>query len=126
VTDPDGLETLHIAAGTDGRCTASWRRRVALEPGKYVFEGRARTVGVVPLEQDSASKGVGAGLRRGRAATARANSIVGDSPWQTLAYEFALEDEEEVDLLCELRPKKARSGLMSAPEAAPTLAVLAR
>ena len=46
---PGGIKALHVAAGSEGRCTASWRTRLRLPAGEYVFEGRLRTAGVVPL-----------------------------------------------------------------------------
>jgi hypothetical protein len=108
-TDTNGVKTLHVVTGPEGRCTGSWRHRVLLPPGRYVFEGRVRTTAVVPLKQDTGKKGVGAGLRHARAPKARANGVVGDTPWQKLEYEFVLEDEEEVDLLCELRAEKGEA-----------------
>jgi hypothetical protein len=106
-TDDNGLKTLHIASRSEGLCTASWRRRVLLAPGNYVFEGRVRTAGVVTLEQDTTKKGLGAGLRYSRAS--RTNSAVGDTAWQKLEHEFVLKEEGEVDLLCELRGDKGEA-----------------
>src|SRR5882672_5412008 len=37
---PGGIKALHVAAGSEGRCTASWRTRLRLPAGHYVFEGR--------------------------------------------------------------------------------------
>lgn len=108
-SDPGGVKTLHIATGPEGRCTASWRHRVLLEEGRYVFEGRVRTVGILPLAQDNAKKGRGAGLRYGGAPQPRENGVVGDTAWQKLEYEFALNQEEEVDLVCELRADKGEA-----------------
>ena len=102
----DGRMALHIAAGPDGRCTASWRSRLLLPAGMYVFEGRVRTAGVVPLEKDVNSKGVGAGIRQSQRQS-RKHGLTGDSEWQKVEQEFAVtaEDEETV-LLCELRAEK--------------------
>jgi len=110
-TDADGTRTLHIAAGTN--CVASWRAFALLKRGHYVFEGRVRTSNVVPVQaeptrNDAAKKGSGAGLRisttSGMTLPPRTNSVVGDSGWQRLAYEFTvMEETEEPWLICELR-----------------------
>lgn len=102
IAGPDGTRSLHITAGTN--CVASWRTRVLLEKGRYVLEGRVWTAGVVPLPNETAKKGVGAGLRTSRSGEARTNSLVGDSNWQQLEYEFIVSGEtEEPWLICELR-----------------------
>jgi hypothetical protein len=107
--DPGGLKALHIAAGPDGRCTASWRTRLRLPAGQYVFEGRLRTAGVVPLETDTAKKGVGAGLRQSQKQP-RKHSFTGDTDWQHAEYEFNVPaDTDEVVLLCELRAEKGEA-----------------
>ncbi|MBK7998250.1 MAG: CotH kinase family protein [Verrucomicrobia bacterium] len=105
----DDVRSLHIAAGPDGRCTASWRTRLLLPRGLYVFEGRVKTAGVVPLEKDTASKGVGAGLRQSQRQS-RKHGFIGDNDWQIATHEFAVtaEDEETV-ILCELRAEKGEA-----------------
>jgi hypothetical protein len=104
-----GIKTLHITAGPEGRCTASWRTRLRLPPGEYVFEGRLRTAGVVPLEVDTARKGAGAGIRQSRKEP-RLHSFVGDNEWQSADYEFTVPAEtDEVVLLCELRAEKGEA-----------------
>jgi spore coat protein H len=101
---------LHISAGPGGRCTASWRTRVLLPPGRYVFVGRLRTAGVTPLEKDVNTKGVGAGLRQSSSRQPRKHGLAGDSDWQTVEYEFVVPSEaEEVSLLCELRGEKGEA-----------------
>lgn len=103
MTDANGVKTLHVAAGPDGRCTASWRTRVLLREGTYVFEGRLRTKGIVPLENEKNSKGLGAGLRQSQK-QARKHGFVGDTEWHPAAYEFTITgDREDVSLICELR-----------------------
>jgi len=105
----DGTKALHVAAGADGRCTASWRTRLLLPAGVYVFESRVRTAGVVPLAKDVNSKGVGAGLRQSQR-QARRHGFAGDNDWQKAEQEFTVtaEDEETV-LLCELRAEKGEA-----------------
>ena len=107
--EADGRQTLHVAAGPEGKCTASWRVRVVLRPGDYVFEGRARTAGVVQLEKDVATKGVGAGLRQSQGQS-RKHSLVGDTEWQHVEYEFSIENEPtDISLICELRAEKGEA-----------------
>ncbi len=104
-----GLRTLHVTAGPEGRCTASWRTRLHLPAGQYVFEGRLRTAGVVPLETDTAKKGVGAGLRQSQKQP-RKHSFTGDNDWQHAEYEFTVPvDTDEIVLLCELRAEKGEA-----------------
>jgi len=106
---PGGIKALHVAAGSEGRCTASWRTRLRLLAGHYVFEGRLRTDGVVPLEMDTAKKGIGAGLRQSQKQP-RKHSFTGDTDWQHAEYEFTVPaDTDEVVLLCELRAEKGEA-----------------
>ena len=101
------LQTLHIRAGADGHCTASWRTKVLLEPARYRFEGQVRTAGVVPL---SDLRGEGAGLRISHPKAQRLNKASGDSPWQKLEYEFSVPSEtSEIELVCELRAAKGEA-----------------
>jgi hypothetical protein len=80
-----------------------------LPAGQYVFEGRLRTAGVVPLETDTAKKGVGAGLRQSQKQP-RKHSFTGDHDWQHADYEFTVPaDTDEVVLLCELRAEKGEA-----------------
>src|SRR5207247_4458784 len=106
VADANGIQTLHIVAGPEGRCTASWRTRVVVPGGRYAFEGRVRTRGVVPLQKDVGTKGVGAGLRQSQR-QARKHGLTGDNEWRQAEYEFTVPGEsEEIALLCELRAEK--------------------
>ena len=108
-TESDGRKTLHVEAGREGRCTASWRVRVVLRPGNYVFEGRARTAGVVKLQKDVATKGTGAGLRLSQGQS-RKHSLIGDTEWQHVEYEFTIENEPtDISLICELRAEKGEA-----------------
>jgi hypothetical protein len=116
-SDSNGKKLLHIAVGPDGKCTASWRTKVLLRGGTYVFSGRARTAGVVPLLKDVNTKGVGAGLRQSQLQIrdaaqriGRKQGLVGDQDWQTLEYEFVVNGEsDEVALVCELRAEKGEA-----------------
>ena len=98
--EAESRRTLHISARS--ATAASWRSKVLLEVGRYRIEGSVRTAGVVPTRDEK--KGEGAGLRVSGSATPRSNQLSGDSPWQKLAYEFAVPaGADEVDLICELR-----------------------
>jgi hypothetical protein len=108
-SDSGAIRTLHVAAGPQGRCTASWRTHVRLRPGSYVFEGRVRTAGVTPLEKDVNTKGTGAGIRRSQHQP-RKHGLVGDNDWQHIEYEFDVaEESDDVVLLCELRAEKGEA-----------------
>jgi hypothetical protein len=89
---------LLIAAGEGDPTLASWRATVLLAPGHYTLHGRARTEGLVPVEDE---KGSGAGLRISGAS--RENSVSKDKAWTALAFEFTVEEQRHVELVAELR-----------------------
>ncbi len=95
----DGKECFHIRA--DGDSTASWRKNITLTPGKYRFEARVRTAGVVPLQGGS---GEGAGLRISGGQRSGENALKGDTDWKQLSFEF--DAPGEVVLVAELRASK--------------------
>jgi spore coat protein H len=97
--DAEGKTCLSIEA--NGKCTGSWRTKVSVEPGHYVFEGMARCAGVEPITD--VKRGAGAGLRISGITRPRLNQLVGDSPWRKVAFEFRVADSsEDVILVCEL------------------------
>lgn len=96
----DGRETLHIRA--EGETAGSWRKTFALPAGKYRFEVQARTAAVQPSESSS---GLGAGVRISGATRIGQNAAQGDSPWQTLAFQFEAPGGDVV-LVAELRAQK--------------------
>jgi hypothetical protein len=81
---------LRIAA-RDGRCRASWRTMVYLQPGRYRFEGRVRTEGL--------NRGT-VGLRiSGEPEYRRLADAI---EWQEVAHEFEVKEPgRDVDLVCE-------------------------
>ena len=94
------------AEPVQGMCLASYRVTVLLHPGRYAFEGRVRTDGVVSTGKST--RGLGAGLRISQ--HKRQNSLSGDAPWQEISYEFTVkEEEEEVELICDLRGSKGKA-----------------
>lgn len=96
---------LLIQTGNSNRCVASWRTKVILTQGKYRFEGRIKTTGVQPLEDQSGS-GAGVRLSGGR----RENKAVGDTDWTVLVHEFDIPDaQREVELVIELRAVKGEA-----------------
>lgn len=100
--DSEGRMVLHIFASTNS--TGSWRSKVLLDGGHYRFEGLARCSGIVPLKDDK--RGQGAGLRI-HGSQQRTNSIVGNTSWTRLSYEFdAASPDDEIELVCELRAEK--------------------
>ncbi len=95
-----GKILLRIAAGESA--VASWRVRVLLPTGKYRFEGKARSSGLVPLSDKTP---VGGGLRI--SGSPRQNQLVGDTGWTILQHEFVkAAGEAPIELVCELRAKK--------------------
>ena len=96
--DATGKKAFWIAA--TGPTAASWRLKLVLAAGRYVFEGVVRAAGVKPVSNET--KGKGAGLRISGAA--RSAGLVGDSPGTQMLVEFQVtEAEAEIELICELR-----------------------
>jgi hypothetical protein len=101
--DLDGRRALHIVAGPEGKCSASWRSATLLQSGSYVFEARLRTAGIVPLTENP-SRGLGAGIRISKAGPVRTNGFTGDTNWVRVEYEVAVDAEKgEQTFVCELR-----------------------
>lgn len=84
-------------------CLASYRSVVLLEPGRYQLSGRMRTEKLVPIS--NSVRGSGAGLRISQ--RRRQQGLVNDSGWQEMRYEFIVGEQEEIELICDLR---AQSG----------------
>ena len=100
-----GVKALEINLEKPNRVVASWRSRVLLDAGKYRFEGKVATKGVVPLKEPT---GEGAGLRI--SGSSRPNQVSGDSDWKKITFEFDVPaPSTEVVLVCELRAEKGRA-----------------
>lgn len=103
--DHAGVKSLEINLEKPDRVVASWRSRVLLDAGKYRFEGKVSTKGVVPLKEPT---GEGAGLRI--SGSSRPNQLSGDSDWKKVSFEFDVPAAEtEITLVCELRAEKGRA-----------------
>jgi hypothetical protein len=88
-----------VAAGP-ARVESSFRSRVRMAKGKYVFEAKVKANGVVPIED---KKGQGAGVRLFSQAS-RENKVVGTSgDWEVVSVGFEVDRERDVALLLELR-----------------------
>lgn len=100
VVDLEGEKKgLSILCGPSGTCVASWRRRIALEKGTYVFHANVKTQDVAAIEDE---KGSAAGLRISGAN--RTNTLNGTNDWTEVEYEFTIEEDiREVELVAELR-----------------------
>ncbi len=98
----DGQKCLHLRA--DGAASASWRRAVALEAGRYRIEVSAKVSNVDGGDQT----GEGAGLRISGATRVGLNGLKGSSAWQKVAYEFDATGAE-VMLVAELRAPKGEA-----------------
>jgi len=95
--DGAGNAILHISTTTG--CTASWRTHVLLDRGKYRFEARLKTQGVV-LDVDDPR--AGAGLRISRHRIGQKNT--GDRDWTPVTFDLEVRDEQsDVELVCALR-----------------------
>ncbi len=97
--DRNTVDLLRVSLKSPGQ--ASWRSRVRLPGGQYRFEGQARTQDLVTTPNDRAA---GLGLRI--SGMNRKNRLVGTTEWQTLQFEFSLEDDSEVELVAEIRGQK--------------------
>lgn len=98
-TMANGRAALRIQAGP--KTAASWRTTVWLEPGRYQFEGLARTAGVKPLPF---GKNHGASLGVTGRKVSGTRMLTGDTDWTKLQTEFeVLEHETEIELICPLR-----------------------
>ncbi len=100
-----GKMAYSILCGPSGQCVASWRRRVLLGKGNYVFHANVKTKKVAKIEDE---KGVGAGLRVSGAN--RTNCLSGTSKWKPLEFEFSVDEElREVELVAELRTTRGQA-----------------
>jgi hypothetical protein len=102
--DAEGMTQLFIQTGPSEQCLASWRQHVRLPEGRYRFEAKVRTAGVVPIVDE---KGRGAGLRISGAS--RENHLEGDADWQMLHYDFKIDEPlRDVELVAELRATRGQ------------------
>ncbi len=95
----DGKPCLHIRG--DQAAAASWRRTIALEPGRYRFEAMVKTAGV----EGGDEVGDGAGLRISGGKRKGVNGLTGNAAWQKIAFEFD-SPGGDVILVAELRAGK--------------------
>ena len=99
----DGKHCLHIRA--DGAAAASWRRTVALSPGRYRFEAMVKTADVAAGGDAS---GDGAGLRISGGTRKGVNALTGNAAWQKVGFEFDGAGGEVI-LVAELRSGKGEA-----------------
>ncbi len=99
----DGKPVLRIKA--DGDTQASWRKNLALEPGKYRFEAKVKAHGVEAAEGQS---GKGVGVRISGGSRHGQNEVAGSTGWQTIAYQFDAPGGDVV-LVAELRATKGEA-----------------
>jgi spore coat protein H len=86
----DGKACLHIEA-RGGRCRASWRAMVNLAPGRYLFEGQVRAIGLVNGYTSLRISGDTRSLR-----------LTQPASWQRLQHPFLLPEGGDAELVCEL------------------------
>ena len=89
-------EILKIKHSGGSGCIASWRTRAVLQPGKYRFEGKVKTLDLVPLNRPD----VGALLRISGAKVAPQIRTLADC--RHLTYDFEVPHVDQVELVCEL------------------------
>lgn len=106
---PGGGEALHIRAGPT--TSASWRTTVRLAPGHYKFRGKVVTEGVQPL---SFGRNHGAGLRVAGASALPPYELVGDQAGVWLEQPFEVDEERDIELICELRARSGAAWFLSA------------
>jgi hypothetical protein len=93
-----------VACGPSGQCVASWRCRVLLGKGRYVFCSKCKTQDVASLDDE---KGIAAGLRI--SGSNRANKLEGTTKWESREFEFTVEEEiRDVVLVAELRASRGQ------------------
>jgi len=95
----DGKKCLHIRAKSAS--AGSWRRTMNLPAGKYRFEARVKTAGVVATD-DAKNKGAAIRTSGGAKGTDFAE---GDSAWKTVGYNFESPGGDMI-LIAELRAQK--------------------
>ena len=95
----DGKKCLHIRA--NGSSAGSWRKTINLPAGKYRFEARVKTAGVI-ANDDGKNKGAALRISGGSKGTEFAE---GDSAWKPLAYTFDAPGGDVI-LVAELRGQK--------------------
>jgi hypothetical protein len=99
--DPDGTYFLRISS--EKPCSATWRTSRLLPQGKYRFEARIKTKGVV-LRPDQPRDSAGLRISGYRGETQRNE---GDNDWKEISFEFDVnEPQREVELVCELRAEQ--------------------
>ena len=94
----DGERRVLRIAATNGPTIASWRTRVQLPVGKYIFEGLVRGEGIVGRTNET---GMGAGLRI--SGSKRENKLQGSAGWTPLSFSLTNQVEDSVEFVCELR-----------------------
>jgi hypothetical protein len=99
----DGQKCMHIRA--DGSAAASYRRSVALQPGRYRFEAHVK---VANVDGPGDSSGEGAGLRISGGTRTGLNGLKGNSQWQKIGFEFDSTGSDVV-LVAELRAPKGEA-----------------
>jgi hypothetical protein len=99
----EGKHCLHIRA--DAAAAASWRRSIALAPGRYRFEAIVKTADVAAGGDDT---GEGAGLRISGGKRKGMNGVTGSAAWQKVAFEFDATGGDVV-LVAELRSGKGEA-----------------
>ena len=99
IKESNGKKVLSFLPGPSNQIQASFRTKVRLARGRYHFDAKLKTSGVMAAAEE---KGYGAGLRI--SGGTRKNSVIGTTDWQTVSHEFEImQDLQEIELVAELR-----------------------
>lgn len=99
---PDGTKSLTLEVTAPG-ATASWRKRLRLPAGNYVFEARVRSQG---LKSRTDAQGAGIGVRyTGRK---RTNALEKDADWTLMSEPIQADGERSYELVVEIRADAGR------------------
>lgn len=79
--------------------SGSWRTRMHLFPGRYVYSARVRTARVDPNNSDRMAGGAGIRISGSQPGI----RLKGDTEWQAVNYEFELTEARDVEFVAELR-----------------------
>lgn len=98
IREDAGRKVMSMTPGPSRQMQASFRTKVRLARGRYRFDARMKTEGVVAVMEE---KGFGAGVRL--SGGNRTNNATGTTDWHVVSHEFEItQDLQEVELVAEL------------------------
>ncbi len=97
----DEKTCLYIRTPSDS--IGSWRKPIALDPGKYKVEVLAKAVNV--KNRNEPNSGVGIRLSGGE----RSKYITDNTGWEKISYEFEVKEPKEIVVVLEMRSQKGEA-----------------